>query len=91
MIEERDIERITEQLKEELLPQLRAELISLHLGDDAILSEESASQIIGVSVRTLRRLRAAKEIPYGSIGNKIFYSVGQIRRFSRERVSRDDR
>jgi excisionase family DNA binding protein len=53
------------------------------LGDDALVTEREAAEILCVHVDTLARMRRSKEIPYGRIGKKIVYSVGVIRRVAR--------
>lgn len=75
-----------EQFKEELLRDLRVEMMSIHLGDDYIISEEEAARLLGISAKTLYRMRRAGDIHAGVIANKPRYSLGQIRRLMRETV-----
>lgn len=75
-----------DEFKEELIRDLRVEMMSIHLGDDFIISEEEAARLLGISSRTLYRMRKAGEVHAGAIAGKPRYSLGQIRRLMRETV-----
>jgi len=53
------------------------------LGDDALVTEAEAAQLLCVHPETLARMRRAGEVPYGRLGGKVVYSLGVIRRVSR--------
>lgn len=44
-------------------------------------SEEEFCKIVGIGVRTARRLRKAGELTHGRVGRKIFYTDRHIERF----------
>jgi excisionase family DNA binding protein len=48
---------------------------------DALITPRQAAKILGKSVRTLDRWRAARRIPYVKIGNSISYVSGDILEF----------
>lgn len=50
----------------------------------ALLSNDEARNLIGVSVRTWASLREKNIIPYVRIGRKILYKVEDINRFIEE-------
>ena len=75
---------ITDEGMEELVRRLRLELLAVSLGDDALMTEEEAAHLLDVHPKTLYRLRSSGELQAGFIGNSPRYSLGQIRRFSRE-------
>ncbi len=82
------IDRIVCRLEERLLARLRVELMALHLGDDATVTEEEAARLLETSTRTMRRLRDEDELPYGKLGKSPRYSLGVLRRFMR-RLARE--
>lgn len=75
-----------DQFREQLLSDLRVEMMAIHLGDDYIISEEEAARLLGVSSRTLFRMRKAGDVHAGAIAGRPRYSLGQIRRLMRETV-----
>ncbi len=54
------------------------------LGDDALVTEKEAAEILCMHKDTLATMRRAGEIPYGRLGKKIVYSIGTLRRVSRD-------
>ena len=52
--------------------------------NNALLSNDEARNLIGVSVRTWASMREKKIIPYVRIGRKILYKVEDINRFIEE-------
>ena len=52
--------------------------------NNALLSNEEARNLFGVSVRTWASMREKKIIPYVRIGRKILYKVEDINRFIEE-------
>ena len=76
------------KFREELLTELRVELIALHLGDDALVNKEVAATLLGISSRQLERLMKAGEIAFGKIGDSPRFSLGQIRRYMRDTIRR---
>lgn len=80
---------IVELLRKEgeaIVAAVRAERIENYLGDDSLLTEEEAARLLGVSSRTLFRMRKAGEVHCGMIAGKPRYSLGQIRRMARDTV-----
>lgn len=73
----------SKELKE--LKELKAEVVRLRakIGKPltALISNNEARNIVGVSVRTWHSLRAKKAIPYVRIGRKILYKVEDVNRF----------
>lgn len=74
--------------KEELIRDLRVEVLALSLGEDLLIDEEEAARLLKISQSKLRKMRAAGEIRCGFIGDKPRYSLGQIRRYMRECFTR---
>lgn len=74
------------QFKDELLRDLRIQMLSLHLGDDYVVDEFEAARLIGVSYKTLYRKRKEGKIRSGILGGKHMYSIGMIRRIGRDIV-----
>lgn len=83
LIADRVAEKLQESLLASLLPQLRVELMALHLGDDQTVDEQTAAALLGCSARTMRRLRDEDEVSYGKLGKSPRYSLGALRRFMR--------
>lgn len=54
------------------------------LGDDAIVTEREAAEILCLHPRTLAEMRRAGEIPAGKLGAKVVYSLGVLRRVARQ-------
>ena len=73
----------SKELKE--LKELKAEVVRLRAKiskpSNALISNNEARNIVGVSVRTWHNLRAEKAIPYVRIGRKILYKVEDVNRF----------
>ena len=78
----------TTRFKQELLADLRVELMALHLGDDALVDKQVAAVLLGISSRQLERLMKAGEIAFGRIGGSPRFSLGQIRRYMRDTIRR---
>ncbi len=47
-------------------------------------------QYLHVSERTLRRLRAQREITYSTVGHKCFYTIGSVKRCLERKVIRSN-
>lgn len=75
---------MTEADLDRVVARLRVELAALHLGDDRVVSEEDAAELLGVSLRTLRQMRADGKITAGAIGRSPRYGLGMLRRIMRE-------
>lgn len=58
--------------------QLRAKI---EKPTNALIGNDEARMLVGVSVRTWASLRAKKTIPYVRIGRKILYKVEDVNRF----------
>ena len=71
-------------LEERMVNRLRAELMAIHLGDDMVISEAEAAQLIGIHQKTLYKMRAAGEVPHGMIGRTARYSLAQVRQIMRD-------
>lgn len=83
-----EMEAVAEAMERRMLGRLRAELMALQLGDDHVMTEAEAAQLLGVSDRTMRRLREEEELAAGKIGRSPRYSLGTLRRFAR-RIATD--
>jgi DNA-binding NtrC family response regulator len=70
------------RLEERIISRFRSEAIAAALGDDRLVTEGEAAEILGISPKELSRKRLAKEIPSGYIGRSPRYSIGILRRFS---------
>ena len=44
------------ELKQEILSELRVELVAIHLGDDLLVCEEEAARLLGIHPRTIQRI-----------------------------------
>lgn len=58
--------------------QLRAKI---EKPTNALIGNNEARMLVGVSVRTWHNLRVKKAIPYVRIGRKILYKVEDVNRF----------
>lgn len=72
------------ELEDRIVHRIREEMIGAALGEDRLVTEEEAAHILGISSKELSRKRLAGEIPAGYIGRSPRYSIGVLRRYSRE-------
>ncbi|MBY5950522.1 helix-turn-helix domain-containing protein [Algoriphagus marincola] len=72
---------LLEEMKEELLSELRNEFQSVsRFDEDKLIKPGEAAQRLGISTRTLKRYRDDNKIPYVQRGNLILYSEKEIQR-----------
>lgn len=73
-------------LADKVAGRLRVELAAIQLGDDMLLDEAEAAQLLGVHPDTLGRMRRAGEVGCVFVGRYPRYSLGMIRRIARAEV-----
>lgn len=77
-------EKDIHELEERLVKRLRVEMAAISLGDDRLLREEEAAELLRIHPKTLANMRRAGEIEAGYLGTSPRYSLGTIRRMMRE-------
>ncbi|MCU4176433.1 helix-turn-helix domain-containing protein [Carboxylicivirga sp. N1Y90] len=69
-----------------------SQLIDIHQQkvnpDEAWVNSEDVCTYLGISQRTLQRLRTSGNITYSSLGGKIFYTISEIKRLLESRKVR---
>ena len=74
-----------DQITDAVTSRLRVEMAALQLGDDRLLDEAEAAQLLGVHPKTLAIMRRAGEIGCIYVGRYPRYTVGMVRRVARGR------
>ena len=72
------------ELREQLLHDLRVELMAMHLGDDRLVGTYEVAEILDVSPRTVQRWHRDGKIGGVKTGKGLRMSLGQLRAFSRK-------
>ena len=73
-----------DQITDAVTSRLRVEMAALQLGDDRLLDEAEAAQLLGIHPDTLGRMRRAGEVSCIFVGRYPRYSLGIIRRLARQ-------
>ena len=71
------------ELREQLLSDLRVEMMAMHLGDDRLVGTYEAAELLDVSPRTVQRWHRDGKIGGVKTGKGLRMSLGQLRAFSR--------
>lgn len=77
-------EKEIQDLEDRIVSRLRVEMAAISLGDDRLLREEEAAELLRIHPKTLANMRRAGEIECGYLGVSPRYSLGTIRRIMRE-------
>lgn len=76
-----------EELKNDLLEELKADFQPSYLEKDRLLKPSEAAQILGISQRTLKRYRDDNKIPFVKRGNLILYYEKSLNSLNKEEYS----